>query len=122
MEVGNSTGALLTLQFPLGLFEKVFVSPRLFSPRALFLRSTFWMGSRSRFPRSPPSRRGGVLYIYLLMPDVLLDEFLVLDGVLAHPYLCVLATRPYSPSCREEFLSETRSAEGSNLPHNLSPW
>ena len=77
----------MTLQLPLGLLEKIFVSPRFFSPRAIFLRSTFWIGSSGRFPFSPPPRRGRVLYVYLLAPDVLLDYLLVLDGVLADPYL-----------------------------------
>src|SRR5829696_1710288 len=46
------------------------------------------MGTLGRFPfSSPPPRRGGVLYVYLLAPYVLLDDLLVLDGVLAHPYL-----------------------------------
>jgi len=27
-----------------------------------------------------------------------------------------------APSFLEEFFSETASTEGSNLPHNLSPW
>src|SRR5215204_712692 len=84
----SSTKALLPLQLPFRLLYKVFVSARLFSPRALFLRSPFWLGTLSRFPcSSPPSRGGRVLYVYLLTPDVLLDYLLVLDGVLAHPYL-----------------------------------
>src|SRR5215204_6425056 len=84
----SSTKALLPLQLPFRLLYKVFVSARLFSPRALFLRSPFWLGTLSRFPcSSPPSRGGRVLYVYLLAPYVLLDYLLVLDGVLAHPYL-----------------------------------
>src|SRR5215216_4237432 len=46
------------------------------------------MGTLGRFPfSSPPPRCGGVLYVYLLAPYVLLDYLLVLDGVLANPYL-----------------------------------
>src|SRR5215212_7439512 len=61
-----------------GLLYKVFSPPRFFSARALFLRSTFWLGTLGRFPcSSPPPRPGSVLYDYLF----------VLDGVLANPYL-----------------------------------
>src|SRR5215203_5531641 len=45
------------------------------------------MGTLGRFSLAPPPRCGGVLYVYLLAPYVLLDYFLVLDGVLANPYL-----------------------------------
>src|SRR5215207_4541903 len=84
----SSTKALLPLQFPFRLLYKVFVSACLFSSRALFLRSPFRLGTLGRFPcSSPPPRRGSVLYLYLLAPDVLLDYLLVLDGVLADPYL-----------------------------------
>src|SRR5215217_8369428 len=84
----SSTKALLPLQLPFRLLYKVFVTARLFSPRALFLRSPFRLGTLSRFPcSSPPPRRGCVLYVYLLAPYVLLDYLLVLDGVLANPYL-----------------------------------
>src|SRR5215203_3509176 len=84
----SSTKALLPLQLPFRLLYKVFVSARLFSPRALFLRSPFRLGTLSRFPcSSPPSRRGRVLYVYLLAPYVLLDYLLVLDDVLANSQL-----------------------------------
>src|SRR5215203_7257976 len=45
------------------------------------------MGTLGRFSLAPPPRCGGVLYVYLLAPYVLLDYLLVLDGVLANPYL-----------------------------------
>src|SRR5215204_4049507 len=83
----SSTKALLPLQLPFRLLYKVFVSARLFSPRALFLRSPFRLGSSGRFPcSSPPSRRGSVLYVYLLAPYVFLDYGPLLDDnlVLGH--------------------------------------
>src|SRR5215207_798400 len=84
----SSTGALLALQLPFRLLYKVFVSARLFSPRAFFLRSPFRLGSAGRFPfSSPPPRCGLVLYVYLLATDVLLDDLLVLDDVLANSQL-----------------------------------
>jgi hypothetical protein len=53
--VCSSTEPLLPLQLPLRLlYEVFFVSPRFFSPRALFLRSCLWLGSSSRFPFSSP--------------------------------------------------------------------
>src|SRR5215207_157214 len=45
------------------------------------------MGTLGRFSLAPPPRCGCVLYVYLLAPYVLLDYLLVLDGVLANPYL-----------------------------------
>src|SRR5215207_5259651 len=45
------------------------------------------MGTLGRFSLAPPPRCGGVLYVYLLAPYVLLDYLFVLDGVLANPYL-----------------------------------
>src|SRR5215204_3316623 len=84
----SSTKALLPLQLPFRLLYKVFVSARLFSSRALFLRSPFRLGTLGRFPcSSPPPRRGSVLYVYLLAPYVLLDYLLVLDDVLANSQL-----------------------------------
>src|SRR5215217_4754175 len=84
----SSTKALLPLQLPFRLLYKVFVSARLFSPRALFLRSPFRLGTLSRFPcSSPPSRRGRVLYVYLLAPYVLLADLCLrsLSALYRHP-------------------------------------
>jgi hypothetical protein len=46
----RSTGALLTLHFPLRLLYNVFLFARFFSPRALFLRPPLWLGGSGRFP------------------------------------------------------------------------
>src|SRR5918997_3257505 len=76
---------LLTLQLPLRFvyyaFFRCFLCPR----------SSFRLGCLFRFCFAAPL--GLVLYVDLLAPYVLLDDLLVLDDVLADPYL-LLDHRP----------------------------
>src|SRR5215217_4649954 len=122
----SSTKALLPLQLPFRLLYKVFVSARLFSPRALFLRSPFRLGSSGRFPcSSPPLRRGSVLYVYLLAPYVLLDNLVLghrhSDLVLADLCLRSLSALDRHPLHADLFVSGGHPyllAVGSNILAN----